>query len=241
MLFCRIFLAHVLSDFVFQSDSLVKNKKKFGFLFIHCLIFLILSLLILLPSFSWKIFFILGALSLSHGVIDFLKLVTERWFRQFLWASFLVDQGLHILAIGAAIFLLDTTYFLRIFEKIIVYLSSPYTILVASFFVLIVFGGSFFVGLICANFIQSMEAANKPGVAKAGRYIGMLERSLILTVVLLNKIELIGFIFAAKSIVRYPEITRETNFAEYYLIGTFTSISIAFFGGLLFKYLLGFY
>jgi hypothetical protein len=104
---------------------------------------------------------------------------------------------------------------------------------------LIVFGGSFFVGLICTNFIQSMEAANKPGVAKAGRYIGMLERSLILTAVLLNKLELIGFIFAAKSIVRYPEITRETNFAEYYLIGTFASISIAFFGGLLLKHLLG--
>ena len=66
----------------------------------------------------------------------------------------------------------------------------------------------------------------------------MLERSLILLAVLLNKLELVGYIFAAKSIIRYPEMKNETNFAEYYLIGTFTSISIAVFGGLLLKYLL---
>jgi len=51
--------------------------------------------------------------------------------------------------------------------------------------------------------------------------------------------EFIGYIFAAKSIARYPEMKDGTHFAEYYLIGTLTSISIAFFGGLLLKYLLG--
>jgi hypothetical protein len=51
--------------------------------------------------------------------------------------------------------------------------------------------------------------------------------------------ELIGYIFAAKSIDCYPEMKDGTHFAEYYLIGTLTSISIAFFGGLLLKYLLG--
>jgi len=51
--------------------------------------------------------------------------------------------------------------------------------------------------------------------------------------------EFIGYIFAAKSIARYPEMKEESHFAEYYLIGTLTSIPIAFFGGLLLKYLLG--
>jgi len=56
---------------------------------------------------------------------------------------------------------------------------------------------------------------------------------------LFGKMEFIGYIFAAKSIARYPEMKEGAHFAEYYLIGTLTSISIAFFGGLLLKYLLG--
>jgi len=40
-------------------------------------------------------------------------------------------------------------------------------------------------------------------------------------------------------LARYPEMKEGSHFAEYYLIGTLTSISIAFFGGLLLKYLLG--
>ena len=56
--------------------------------------------------------------------------------------------------------------------------------------------------------------------------------------VLLGRIEFIGYIFAAKSIARYPEMKEGAPFAEYYLVGTLTSISIAFFGGLWLKYLL---
>ena len=77
------------------------------------------------------------------------------------------------------------------------------------------------------------------GLKEQGGYIGILERSLVLTAVLFGKMEFIGYIFAAKSIARYPEMKEGTHFAEYYLIGTLTSISIAFFGGLLLNHLLG--
>ena len=106
-------------------------------------------------------------------------------------------------------------------------------------FVLVVFGGGFFTGILCKGFSGGLNSEKKPGIEKAGRYIGILERSLVLTVFLFGKMELIGYIFAAKSIDCYPEMKDGTHFAEYYLIGTLTSISIAFFGGLLLKYLLG--
>jgi hypothetical protein len=79
----------------------------------------------------------------------------------------------------------------------------------------------------------------KPGIEKAGRYLGILERSLILAAVLMGKFEFIGFIVAATSIARYPEIKRGSDLGKYFLIGTLISISIAFFGGLLLRYLLG--
>jgi hypothetical protein len=92
---------------------------------------------------------------------------------------------------------------------------------------------------LCRGFLGGLDSEKRPGIERAGRYIGILERSLVLTAVLFGKMEFIGYIFAAKSIARYPEMKEGSHFAEYYLIGTLTSISIAFFGGLLLKYLLG--
>jgi hypothetical protein len=76
---------------------------------------------------------------------------------------------------------------------------------------------------------------------KAGRYIGILERSLTITAVLLGRYEFIGLLLTAKSIARYPEMKEDSSFIEYYLIGTLTSISIAIFGSLLLKHILSLY
>lgn len=72
---------------------------------------------------------------------------------------------------------------------------------------------------------------------KASEYIGLLERMLILTLVINDALNSIAFIIAAKSIARYSELN-DKKFAEYYLIGTLTSTSMAVFAGLLLKKLL---
>ncbi|WP_052464990.1 hypothetical protein [Geoalkalibacter subterraneus] len=56
--------------------------------------------------------------------------------------------------------------------------------------------------------------------------------------VMVGRFELIGFLLAAKSIVRHPEMKGEkgsTAFAEYFLVGTLTSVSWAFFLSLVFQ------
>jgi len=47
MIFWKILLAHALTDFVFQPDSLAENKGKIAALLIHTLIFFLLSVLLL--------------------------------------------------------------------------------------------------------------------------------------------------------------------------------------------------
>ena len=39
--------------------------------------------------------------------------------------------------------------------------------------------------------------------------------------------EAVGFLLAAKAIVRYPEMDEDGAFAEYFLVGTLTSVGVA--------------
>lgn len=239
MIFWKILLAHVLTDFVFQPDRLAENKEKITVLLIHSLIFLLLSIVLLLPTFSYQTIIALILLASFHGFIDYFKNLIEKRMGKSLWPCFLGDQALHVLGIGGVVFLLDTTSLHTWLDILSTYWSKPSIFLFVSLFVLIVFGGGFFTGILCKGFLEGLNSEKRPGIERAGRYIGVIERSLILTAVLFGKMEFIGYIFAAKSIARYPEMKEGTHFAEYYLIGTLTSISIAFFGGLLLKYLLG--
>jgi hypothetical protein len=239
MIFWKILLAHALTDFVFQPDSLAENKGKIRALLIHTLIFFLLSVLILLPTFSYQTVTALLCLALFHGLVDYLKNLIQKGTVKSHWFYFLGDQVLHVLGIGVVAFFLDRGRFHAWFNVLSTYWSNPYLFLFVSLFVVIVFGGGFFTGILCRGFLGRLSSEKRPGIERAGRYIGILERSLVLTAVLFGKMEFIGYIFAAKSIARYPEMKDGAHFAEYYLIGTLTSISIAFFGGLLLKYLLG--
>ena len=58
---------------------------------------------------------------------------------------------------------------------------------------------------------------------RGGRYIGMLERSLIFIGIVSQHWELVAGVVALKSVARYKELDRQIN-AEYFLIGSLTSI-----------------
>ena len=70
---------------------------------------------------------------------------------------------------------------------------------------------------------------------KGGRYIGPIERLIVAALILAGSLEGAGLIIAAKGFIRLPEIRSETekkdgagdSVAEYFLIGTLTSIAIA--------------
>lgn len=68
-----------------------------------------------------------------------------------------------------------------------------------------------------------------------GKYIGNLERLMVLAVVLLGSYETIGFIIAGKGLIRAKEFENR-DFAEYFLIGTLTSTALAMAVGFLIKF-----
>ena len=76
----------------------------------------------------------------------------------------------------------------------------------------------------CLFTTRSARAQSAPQTEPA------LEGFLLLTALLLQSPGTAGLILAAKAIARYPECKSE-HFAEYFLIGTLLSFSIAVLGG----------
>jgi hypothetical protein len=75
-----------------------------------------------------------------------------------------------------------------------------------------------------------------PPALKGGRLIGPLERLLVFALTLASMYALLAAVLAAKGIVRFPEISRDSaagNRAEYFLIGSLVSWVIALAGALL--------
>lgn len=67
--------------------------------------------------------------------------------------------------------------------------------------------------------------------ARIGATIGALERLLIVTFVLTRTEALIGFVIAAKTLARFRQLD-DRGFAEYYLLGTLASVTVAIISGL---------
>ena len=63
-----------------------------------------------------------------------------------------------------------------------------------------------------------------------GRIIGVLERAIALTLVLLGQYGALGLVVAAKALARFRGL-EERDFAEYFLIGTLASVLIALLAG----------
>jgi hypothetical protein len=106
----------------------------------------------------------------------------------------------------------------------------------------VIFGGGFLIravthSLLSAHLRPAGESTEQ--LRNAGMYIGYLERFLILTALLFHSPATAGLVLTAKAVARYPEF-KHVRFAEYFLIGTLLSLSIAMIGGaLLLKLLYG--
>lgn len=81
------------------------------------------------------------------------------------------------------------------------------------------------------------ENAEEREQENAGEWIGVLERIITLSFVLADSYTAIAFALTAKSIARFKELENK-DFAEYYLLGTSTSVAIALLTGIILKVIL---
>nr|MDQ3393678.1 DUF3307 domain-containing protein [Bacteroidota bacterium] len=88
--------------------------------------------------------------------------------------------------------------------------------------------------------IDDVDKSEMAGLSFAGKWIGRIERVLILTFVIFNQYEAIGFLIAAKSIFRVNGLKEKNDRkeVEYILIGTLLSFAMAIVTGLAIRELL---
>ncbi|MBD3316553.1 MAG: DUF3307 domain-containing protein [Chitinivibrionales bacterium] len=239
--------AHLLSDFVFQTDWMAERKKQPYVLLLHALVVMGMAAVIL-GGGNLLLLLLLGA---SHLALDAIK----AHFYPTGARTFILDQISHIGVILALAYAFPDSiqqgiWFAALSETAENYYLTVVTIvggLIAS-----VPAGGVLVGLVTAPLLEEIKedgersrakrgvaGGDRPvgaskgdylkGLRKGGRYIGQLERSLVMLLLLIGQANGIGFLFAAKSILRFGEIkdSHQRKMAEYIIIGTFLSFGWA--------------
>lgn len=99
---------------------------------------------------------------------------------------------------------------------------------------MVIWPASFIVRKVTMRWAPVVEPINDEGLPDAGRLIGILERVLVLIFVLMNQYQAIGFLIAAKSILRFGERDGDhrRKQTEYVLVGTLLSFTLAIIIGL---------
>lgn len=93
-----IILAHLIADYVFQTSKMAQNKaKNIKGVFKHGMVVSVVNALIL-SVYGIKGLLISAVVSVSHIIIDYLKLRTMKWVKLFT-IQFIIDQAIHLIVI----------------------------------------------------------------------------------------------------------------------------------------------
>ena len=89
----------------------------------------------------------------------------------------------------------------------------------------------------CGSVITAVGATTQATEIQRGRWIGNLERALLLAIIAEGSYPAIAFLIAAKGLIRSKELENR-DFAEYFLVGTFASIAVALASGILIRWII---
>lgn len=212
--FTALLLAHVLADFVLQSRWMVENKRKPHVLLVHGAIVLITSQVTMGSVTAWPLL----ALAAAHLVIDAIKIHALR--ADGLW-PFLIDQTAHM-----ATLILTALAFPMLWQNGLWadHTWLPGVMAVLAGFLITIRAGAFAIGFLMAPW----AAADLPkGLDNGGQLIGILERSLIFLLLMVDQPTGVGFLIAAKSVLRFDTTARDQSAGEYVIIGTLASFGWA--------------
>lgn len=231
MIFTKLILAHLLGDFILQPNSWVAEKEsrklKSKYLYLHILIHTVLSFIFL---WDFQLWWIAALVGISHFMIDACKLSFQTNKNKKNW--FFIDQVLHILVI------VGVSFYFNEFNIEFLKDQNFLKILMAALF--LTTPASIFIKILLSSWTPVPETQSNiqtESLSSAGKYIGILERLLVFTFILVNHWEGVGFMVAAKSVFRFSDLAqaKQRKLTEYVLIGTLLSFGMAVLTGILIK------
>lgn len=222
-------IAHLCLDYFFQTDKLANKKNTIGFkssfLYWHGLACFALAWL-----FSLQVGFVLFAaiIAVSHFLLDGFKrhLNSSIYFGRY---AFFIDQAAHLAILTLVVVLFNKWHGIN--PSIDVSINFKYLLIITGYLVCLKPANIFIREIFKATEIQVSSDNEMPN---AGKVIGVLERILTLTFIIVSQYSAVGFLIAAKSILRYGN--NETLKTEYVLIGTMLSFGIAIIAGIIINF-----
>jgi Protein of unknown function (DUF3307) len=213
--FAALLFAHVIADFVLQTSYIAMNKRRAGVLLLHSVIVLMTAQAALGRVDAWE----LVALALVHGIADWTK---ARFGRPGL-GPFLADQAVHLGTV-----LIVASYSPGLWAGgLWAHLGAdwlPALMALVAGAILATRAGGFAVGLLMRPWA---EVDLPKGLTNGGALIGLLERGLIFLLVMVDQAAGIGFLIAAKSVLRFETTSKDQKAGEYVIIGTLASFGWA--------------
>ncbi len=242
----KLLMAHCITDFFLQPNSWVADKRNklwtSRYLYLHVFVGGIVTWLFLGNIYLWPQVLLI---TFTHLLIDGSKLQAERYFRNTTNADFrlfITDQLLHITVI-IIIWLWIINGWMS-WAKMINTFAGSYNFWLRCFgYIFVTSPVGYIIHFLTRKW--NNDLTSNDSLPNAGKWIGILERILILTMVFIDQFSAIGFMVAAKSLLRVtdkpdkplsdPTMRRpfsSRKHTEYVLIGTFLSVGIAIFTGL---------
>ncbi|HET7115245.1 MAG TPA: DUF3307 domain-containing protein [Hanamia sp.] len=223
----KLVLAHLTTDFILQPKSWVisRNKKHFASsgLYLHGIVTGLIAWILI----GWQYWLIALIIWVTHTLIDGWKSYQKNNV-----TFFLIDQTLHlVIIIGCWYFtFINWSEVQTAFHQIDVK-PSFWKTLVA--FIFLTTPSGILIGQMTKKWRDKIE--NAESLANAGKWIGIVERIIILIFVMQSQYSAISLLVAAKGIIRFNEKDRLEIKTEYLVIGTLLSIGLAIVIGMAIK------
>jgi hypothetical protein len=236
LLLAALIIGHLVSDFFLQPMSWVNDRNTHHFkakkLYLHVLVHGVVSVVILALweySYGWQqlstVLLSTAAIMLSHYLIDIAKSYSNKGV-----VPFLLDQIAHIAVIIAlCIYITDN-------QSLIAYVSAlatnPKVLWVVCGYLIILSPSAVFIRMMLERLTANFSSEGS--LPFAGQSIGMIERVLMLSFILLDQFAGLGFLLAAKSVFRFGDLSasKDKKLTEYVMLGTLLSVSVTLFVGL---------
>jgi hypothetical protein len=222
-------IAHILTDYTFQPGMRAQEKNEHGFkspfLKWHALLAFLLSWIL---SFQWLFILAAFTIALTHWLIDGFKIYLNRS-RRFGRYAYFIDQSLHILILFAVVLLFNRFFTLK--PCLNITFSTKLLATLAAFLFCSKTSNIIIKEILGAFDIRVRKTGTEEAeLPNAGKLIGIIERWLIIVFIMINQFAAIGFLLAAKSIMRFKN--DEALKTEYLLTGTLLSFGLAIGAGL---------
>ena len=223
----KLFLSHLITDFILQPKTWVEDRSKRHFssgkLYLHGFITAAFAWIMT----GWQCWLVAIIILITHVVIDGWKSYKPKTIS---W--FLADQFLHITVIILcwAFIFVEWSDIKELWQKINI---QEYIWKLVTGFVFLTLPAGILIGQFTKQWRDKI--ADAENLANAGKWIGIIERIIILVFVLQNQYSAIGLLIAAKGIIRFNDKDRQEIKTEYLVIGTLASIGLAIITGLIVK------